>query len=596
MAVKEKPRQSTNGNGLAHAQEATPIVRAEKGSVPQPASVIPQSIAPRRDHRKKSAHFWQCYEPATQAPNGDETDYPDRRGNFTKGLPHMANGLVDPNSYQKLLTAMTTGGANDFLAIPTATPSVLSRQYVNPQAGLAVELIGADPTQLSVPAAPKFNSIANVAEIVENYWMALLRDVSFTDYQNSALVQDAVDDFEQALSSGGTLRQTLFAKDALAAGQPLTAGKLFRGIFVGEQEGPYLSQFLLQDCFIGAQQIDAKMRTVLPGLDYMTSFGDWLTVQRGVKQAKDAFDTQARYIRNGRDLGQWVHVDQLYQAYLLAALRLLDGGAKLSDSNPYQAFANQQPFGTFGGPNILSLVTEVATRALKAVWYQKWAVHRRLRPEVFAARIHTKFLGGGDGQTVDFDIASAIGEVTVTNRIYSAHGSLLLPMAFPEGSPMHPAYGAGHGTVAGACTTILKACFQGAQKFNMLHHPVDGTPLTAKQSAHDGLSLMPYTGADTNELTIEGELNKLAGNIAIGRNFAGVHWRSDYRESLLLGEKVAISTLMDYAASFNEPNVAFHFNSFTGRSVIIADHQVWVDGTPVIQQAVSFGEELAGLN
>ncbi len=32
-----------------------------------------------------------------------------------------------------------------------------------------------------------------------------------------------------------------------------------------------------------------------------------------------------------------------------------------------------------------------------------------------------------------------------------------LPMAFQEGSPMHPSYGAGHATVAGACVTILKA-------------------------------------------------------------------------------------------------------------------------------------------
>jgi hypothetical protein len=35
--------------------------------------------------------------------------------------------------------------------------------------------------------------------------------------------------------------------------------------------------------------------------------------------------------------------------------------------------------------------------------------------------------------------------------------SYLLPLAFPEGSPTHPAYGAGHATVAGACVTILKA-------------------------------------------------------------------------------------------------------------------------------------------
>ena len=41
----------------------------------------------------------------------------------------------------------------------------------------------------------------------------------------------------------------------------------------------------------------------------------------------------------------------------------------------------------FGGPHILSLVTEVATRALKAVRYQKFNVHRRLRPEAVGGRL-----------------------------------------------------------------------------------------------------------------------------------------------------------------------------------------------------------------
>lgn len=595
MQVKEKRISSTNGH-TTNGSGTNGNGHGKGGAAVSTAVITPFSIAARLDHRKVCAEFWHHYPPATQQPNGDEADYPDRRGNFTKGLPHMANGLVKPTAYNALLDAMATGAANDFLMIPTATPSVLSRQYVNPQAGLAVELMGADPAHLTVPAAPKFNSIANVAEIVENYWMALLRDVPFAEYEGSGLAQEAVQDFEQDLNSGTKLRQALFAQDAQAASQPITPDTLFRGIFPGEQAGPYLSQFLLQDCFIGTQQIDTRMRTVVPGLDYMTNFGDWLAVQRGIKQPMDQFDPQVRYIRNGRDLGEWVHIDQLYQAYLLACLRLLDGGAKVSESNPYNDYTNQQGFGTFGGPNILSLVTEIATRALKAVWYQKWVVHRRLRPEVFAGRIHSKFIGGADGQTMDFDIADVVGEANVMNRLYSAHGSLLLPMAFPEGSPMHPAYGAGHGTVAGACTTLLKAWFKGDEKFSTLRHPRNGMPFLPVQAATDGLSLTPYTGADATELTIEGELNKLAGNIAIGRNFAGVHWRSDYRESLLLGEKVAIGTLMDYTGSFNEPNVAFQFTSFTGRQVIIAGHQVWVDGVPVIHRAASFAEELAGLN
>ncbi len=83
--------------------------------------------------------------------------------------------------------------------------------------------------------------------------------------------------------------------------------------------------------------------------------------------------------------------------------------------------------------------------------------------------------------------------------------------AFPEGSPTHPAYGAAHATVAGACVTVLKAFFD--ESF-VIPNPVE--------AASDGLSLKPYTGPS---LTVGGELNKLASNVAIGRNIAGVHWR-----------------------------------------------------------------------
>ena len=39
--------------------------------------------------------------------------------------------------------------------------------------------------------------------------------------------------------------------------------------------------------------------------------------------------------------------------------------------------------------------------------------------------------------------------------------SYFLSQAFPEGSPAHPAYPTGHGTVAGACITVLKFFFDG---------------------------------------------------------------------------------------------------------------------------------------
>ena len=560
-------------------------------------------MADRTDYRRECAEFWQRYPAATQMLNGDESIYADRRGNYSKGLPHNDRGLVDPAAYIRLFNAVTSGNPAEFDAIPLGmapqppfTAHTQNRLLTSPQAGYAVEMIGPDPKHLAMSAPPKFNSVTQVAEVAENYWMALARDVHFADYQSNATIGAAVTDFERTLSGGGKLRQALYYRDSAVAGQTMTPTNLFRGVFVGERMGPYLSQFFLHDCFIGAQQIDQRMYTTAAGVDYMTDFGKWLAVQRGLKQPADLHDPQVRYMRNGRDLGQWVHVDQLYQAYLLAGLMLLDSGAPVSASNPYRNSANQAGFATFGGPHLLSLLTEVATRALKAVWYQKWGVHRRLRPEVMAGRIQVKYVGNSAGTKVNFDLHPAIEQIDLLNRVFAKNGSLLLPMAFPEGSPTHPAYGAGHATVAGACTTILKAWFDATQPFSSLRHARTGAPLMPVQASADGLSLQPYTGSDAGALTIEGELNKLAGNVGIGRNFAGVHWRSDYRESLLLGEKIAIGTLMDYVGVFNEPNVQFQFNSFTGHPVIVTNHQVNVAGIDRIQQTASFSDELAVLD
>ena len=116
------------------------------------------------------------------------------------------------------------------------------------------------------------------------------------------------------------------------------------------------------------------------------------------RQIKNFYSEQ-RFIKTPRDLTTYVHFDALYQAYLNACLILLgmqapfdpDFGA-LSGSSNYEHFGRSIPrnangFALFGGPHILTLVTEVATRALKAVRYQKFNNHLRLRPEALAARL-----------------------------------------------------------------------------------------------------------------------------------------------------------------------------------------------------------------
>ena len=82
----------------------------------------------------------------------------------------------------------------------------------------------------------------------------------------------------------------------------------------------------------------------------------------------------------------------------------------------------------------------------------------------------------------------------------------------------------------------------------------------------DGLSLVPYKGP---ALTVGGELNKLASNIALGRDTAGVHWRSDGIEGLKLGEAVAIGILTDVRATCPEPFAGFSFTNFDGTTITV---------------------------
>ncbi len=78
---------------------------------------------------------------------------------------------------------------------------------------------------------------------------------------------------------------------------------------------------------------------------------------------------------------------------------------------------------------------------------------------------------------------------------------------------------------------------------------------------------MPYAGA--SELTVGGELNKTASNVALGRNIAGVHWRSDGTESLKLGEEVAIRLLRDQRGTYNESFGGFTLTKFDGSTITV---------------------------
>jgi hypothetical protein len=66
---------------------------------------------------------------------------------------------------------------------------------------------------------------------------------------------------------------------------------------------------------------------------------------------------------------------------------------------------------------------------------------------------------------------------------------------------------------------------------------------------------------------VGGELNKLASNVGFGRIFAGIHWRHDIEQGMLLSKPVAISLLRDQAHLYKESYKGFTFTGFRGNTI-----------------------------
>ena len=547
--------------------------------------------------REQAAELAAARPHAAHFNNNDEVSYPGFSfiGNYSKGLRHDTVGDPDPVSYGSLLRALESRDPGDFEELLLGG----AKKLTNPQAGLAFDLEAPDAQAVTMPAAPRFDSQQAAHEMGELYWMALARDVPFIHYATEATTAGSI--IERAIAS---LRGEF--RDFGGVGD-VTAQTLFRGIYPGEQVGPYVSQFLLKgnadprkpegqgrnalDGYItyGSQVIDQRHWTVkgFPEIgaaaDYLTSFPLWLEVQNGRDdRGKDQLDvTRRRFIRNLRDGANFVHFDQVVNAFYNAAFYLLSeptGDQKLGTGrpmvdmefpfnrgNPYDPpgtagdSRTQVGFTTFGPIHLLQVLIEVAGRAGRAVWWQKWGVHRRLRPEEYGGRLDNH-LNDRRGYPFSASIRNSLRAGGLSPYFPSRYGSYLLPQAYPEGAPTHPAYGSGHAAIAGACATILKAFFDEKA-------PIESPVL----SNAEGTALTLYTGADAAQMTVGGELNKLAGNLALFRDAAGVHWRSDYSESLPLGEKVAIGLLQEMSRTFNEDDAFFQLTKLDGTTVRIFD-------------------------
>jgi len=506
--------------------------------------------------------------------NGDEEHYADQAfaGNFSKTLPHdPATGLVDPSAYQALLGALETGTIAAFNSVPAGGAGRLA----GPVSPLVFQIEGADsPVAASPFVPPSISSAGGAAEMVELYWEAYLRDVPFVDYGSNPLVAQAVADMNHLSDFGGP--------------RPVTPQNLFRFPFVGATDGPYVSQILYQSHRLDGIDVIPKLHTRLPvadpntgqvltgpgtGLDFMTNFPEYVFVEDGngaLPGAPNTADPITRFIRNVRDVGNLANSDSIFSVYFRAAIILGGLGVRVDANSPYSNDNRINGFNTFSSAYLFQLIGQVA-QTEAAAFYEKWYVHRKVRPEAHAnlvdGTLNHRFTLN-PSMHPDLLNSSVLPLIFERNRQLNVKrglgttGSFLLPQMSAGGSPSHPSSPAGHAFTAGAAVTMIKAMLDVGTPDNPRPWPVQPV-----QASADGLTLV--NTMDTN-LTVLGELNKLAANVSEGRNMLGIHWRvSDNMHGMFMGEKVAISLLNELGASYPEKFPGFTLTKFDGTTILV---------------------------
>ena len=470
---------------------------------------------------------------------GGKTYYP---WLFSKTLKHDDNGLTTVEDLDRLIKVSATNGSIESIQdVALSQDPNKTRKLEGIATGNSFWIRGCE-TQL-YDTGPEFllaDSLTNVGEMIEVYEKSLLRDTSFNDIQ-----LETGGDVSRALTSINNYNTLSAYLGPVSSSNTITGQELFRGIGKDELIGPYVSQYLVLPYSYNGISIEQKYQVendVLETVDYT----NYLNIQRGIVGGSPNYAGFSRYAYSGRILGSIVHNDPMYWAYYNACLISKQNGLELeyNGDNVTSAWTDQ------GTPDLLSAIGEVALGALRVAWNSKFNISLKLRPEAMAQRIdyiQQNIFTGGAFNTNKNNLTPGQQTIDATN---TKNGNYLLLLMYPEGSPTHPSFPAGHAVLAGACVTVLKAYIK-THDSNFIPLP---WPVDAKHSL-DGNSLISYTGSDKSNMTIVGEMNKLASNISLGRDMAGVHYRADGDAGIRVGEKFAIKYLQiklkEYISQYN---------------------------------------------
>lgn len=533
----------------------------------------------------------------TTENNGDAT-----AANFfgpahTKSFTHDATtGLLTPEgvqNYQQLLAAIVLTQQADYNAIVRFPGST---KLNNPQASDMLSLEGAPNNLIPIPVFPHIASTQAAALIIELYLQAICRGIVFSDYGTGQGTD--VD----AINGGSTTNNAAAVLTALGnaytgpknSNSKVTADLLFK--IDGNQTliGPYVSQFLFVNVPIEFQQNRTFQPYVNSAQDreFGVSFSDFVAIQNGTNPRPyiPSDFNGTRYVSSGRDLATLVHGDGPGEIYFYVANILLNtypnGKFPFSSTLPYYngSITNESAFVGMAITDLYGALFGVTFDCLKHAWAHKWRGGRVLRPDAFAGLVHNVQVSGTNPFNLDASIfgtydapagnidllawVKSYNTIQETNAVQNpltppAAETYLLSQMYPEGSPVHPSYPAGHATYSGACVTVLKAFFQNDFLIQNLITPVAPNPADLTQ-------LIPLPPQEAALLTVGGELNKLAANVPMGRDFAGIHYRADGLQGILLGEQVALNYLRDRARCYNEQTFSgYVLTKFDGTQVRI---------------------------
>ena len=278
------------------------------------------------------------------------------------------------------------------------------------------------------------------------------------------------------------------------------------------------------------------------GADYLTSVSEYLNVESGFPPTSALqFDPAYRFIRMGRDLAAYTHVD-VAPSGILCRLSGACGDRRSARTRliPISARGPNTASARFGGPG----------RCWDGSRDGNACAESRLVPQVdrqpAAAPGGDWRAGAGANLTHQHPMPQAAAALH-----HDVLNSAALPIIHSPIRHLPVAAGIPRGS---AGTSVLPHrtrdrrwslhhCDQVLLRWKSADSAAAAGRRFGRHGAHPRRSVAhPYTGSDRDQLTINGELSKLAWNISAGHGIhAGIHFRSSTYYSILLGEQVGLA-------------------------------------------------------